>query len=256
MRRQALAAFALLLTLPLTAAAQERCAVRRDVDRQLDAADLDGVLVEAESGFLEVTGADVDRVRVQGVLCASDEDLAADARLVLERRRDAAWIEADLPDVRGGWRGEYVRMDLTVEMPRSLAADVRDGSGEIMVRGIEAVRIDDGSGEMDIRDVAGAVVIDDGSGAIRVERAGSVEIDDGSGEIDIADVRGDVLVTEDGSGPMEIRDVAGDVRIVEDGSGSITVVGVGGDFVLEDDGSGSVSYRDVQGRVSVPPDRR
>lgn len=254
MKTLTVAATALLLLLPPAVAEAQRCDVRRDVDHQLDAAGLAGVLIDAEAGSLEVVGADVDGIRVRGVLCAGDEATAADARLVVERREDAAWIEVDLPD--GLRRGDYARMDLTIEMPRSLPADIRDGSGGIEVRGIAAVRLDDGSGSMEILDIEGAVIIDDGSGEIRVERVGSIEIDDGSGEIDIAGVRGSVRIIEDGSGSIDIREVAGDVRIDEDGSGSITVVGVGGDFVLHDDGSGSVRYRDVDGRVSVPRDRR
>lgn len=241
-----------LLLVPAAALAQDRCEVRREVERQLDASALQGILVDAGAGDLEVVGADVDGIRARGVLCASDEELAADARLVLERRQDAAWIQADLPSTR--WR-DYARMDLTVEMPRALAADIRDSSGGIVVRGIRAVRIEDSSGGIDVADIAGAVVIDDGSGEILVERVGGVEIDDGSGEIDVVDVQGSVLITEDGSGSIDIRDVTGDVRIDDDGSGSIEVARIGGDFTVGDDGSGSVRYRDVQGRVSVPPER-
>lgn len=253
MRHYTTAALAFLLLLPGALAAQD-CDVRRELEQQLDAADLDGVLIEAHAGSLEVVGADVDRVRVRGVVCASDDDLAAESRLVVERRRDAAWIQADLPEAGGLWGRSYVRMDLAVEMPRSLAADIEDGSGSTTVREIAAVRLDDGSGGIDVRDIAGAVIISDGSGEVRVERVGSLEIDDGSGEIEVWDVRGSVLVTEDGSGEIEIRDVAGDVRIAEDGSGSILVVGVGGDFIVEEDGSGSVRYQDVQGLVRVPDD--
>lgn len=242
---------ALLLASPLSA---QRCEVRQELQRELDAATLEGVLIEAEAGSLEVVGADVDRVTVRAVLCASDDDLAAQSRLVVEERQGAAWIEADLAD-GGGWRNDYARMDLTIEMPRSLAADIEDGSGEIVVRSIAAVRIDDGSGSLDVEDIEGAVRIDDGSGDIRVRNVGSVEVEDGSGGLEIAGVRGGVVVEEDGSGEIDIRSVAGDVRINEDGSGSIEVVGVGGDFILEDDGSGSVRYRDVEGRVSVPPSR-
>jgi hypothetical protein len=238
----------LLAALPLSAAAQD-CDVRREVEKQLDATDLEGVLIEAESGSLEVVGADVDRIRVRGVLCASDGETAADALLIVERRQGAAWIEADLPD--GGWR-DYARMDLMVEMPRSLAADIEDSSGAIYVEGIAAARINDSSGGIEVRDVPGSLIIDDSSGEIVLEDVGDVEIEDSSGEIEIYGVNGSVLITEDGSGEIDIRDVTGDVRIEEDGSGSIEVVGVGGDFILEDDGSGSVRYRDVQGRVEVP----
>jgi hypothetical protein len=228
-----------------------QCDVERQVDGELDAAAISGVLVQAGAGALQVTGGDDSVIRVRGIICASDEDMAAEARLILEERRGAAWIETDLPD-GGGWNGRYARMDLTIEMPRSLSADIRDGSGEMVVRSIAAVHVDDGSGEVRIEDIAGAVQIEDGSGEIRVNGAGSVEVDDGSGTMEIADVRGDVRILEDGSGGIEVRDVEGGVTIEEDGSGSIDVVRVGGDFVLEDDGSGSVTYADVQGRVILP----
>lgn len=231
-----------------------QCSVRQELERELDAADLEGVLVEAASGSLEIAGSDTDGIRVTGVLCASDEQMAAESRLVVERRRNAAWIQADLPS-GGGWGGDYARMDLTISMPRGLAADIEDGSGEIRVRSIAAAHIKDGSGAIEVEDIAGLVRIDDGSGDIEVRRVGSVEVEDGSGGMLITDVQGSVVVLDDGSGEIEIRTVAGDVRIREDGSGSIAVIGVGGDFALEDDGSGSVRYEDIEGRVSLPPGR-
>ena len=234
------------------AAAQDDCDVRREITRELDAAELDGVLIAAEAGSLDVTGGDVDRITVRAVVCADDERSVEESRLVVERRRDAAWVEADLPD--GGRWGDYVRMDLEVRMPRGLAADIDDGSGSVTVTDIAALRLDDGSGSILVERVPGAVLVDDGSGALALRSVGPVEVDDGSGSIEIADVTGDVLILEDGSGSIEISDVSGSVHIREDGSGSISVARIGGDFVLDADGSGSVRYRDVQGRVSLPPD--
>jgi hypothetical protein len=234
-----------------------QCDVRRELERELDAADISGVLVSAEAGSLQVTGTAGTTVRVTGVVCASDEELADQALLVVEPRRGAAWIEADLPDGDGFWRRDYVRMDLTIEMPSALAADIRDGSGETVVTGIAGVRIDDGSGSIEVEDIEGQVEIDDGSGEVRIRRAGAVEIEDGSGGIEIAAIQGDVHVIEDGSGEMDIREVRGSVRIDDDGSGSIFVADVEGDLVVEEDGSGSLRYRDVRGQVRVPPgDRR
>lgn len=252
MNARTAATLAVLLSLPVSAAAQ-RCHVSRDVDQRLDASDLEGVLMDVGSGSLEVVGVDGTEIRVRGTVCASDEGLADDSRLILEPRRGAAWIETDLPDT--GWHDEYARMDLRIEMPRTLAADIRDSSGGMVVGGIAAARIDDSSGGLEVYDVPGAVVIDDGSGEIRVRRVGSVEIEDGSGEIDVSDVDQGVLITDDGSGQIDIRHVTGDVRIDEDGSGSIEVVGVGGDFTVGRDGSGGIYYRDVQGHVSIPGGR-
>lgn len=243
--------FPLLLLIPVsTVRAQDDCAVRRVVEQDLPVADMAGVLIQAASGSLEVTGADNGFVHVRGVICAADEELARDARLIVEQRRDAAWIEAELPDT--GWGSDYIRMDLAVEMPRALAADIRDSSGDIRVQGIAAVRIDDSSGGLEVRDVPGAVEIDDSSGGIHVAGAGSVSIADGSGEIEVADVRGAVHIREDGSGSIEIRRVGGDVRIDEDGSGSILVESVTGDLVVLDDGSGSITHHDIQGTVTLP----
>lgn len=252
-----LPALTVLAGLSLAAApslATGQCDVRREVDRSLDAAGISGVLVQAEAGRLEITGGEHTAVRVHGVLCASDESVADRARLVVEARRGAAWIETDLPD-GDGWNDAYARMDLVVEIPARLPVDVRDGSGEIVLRSIAAVHIDDGSGAIDVEDVAGPVEIEDGSGDLRIVRAGSVVVDDGSGSIEIAEVEGSVRIIEDGSGGIDIRDVGGDVTIEEDGSGGIRVVRVGGDFVLEDDGSGSVTHSEVQGRVVLPSER-
>lgn len=245
-------ALAFTILLPLTVAAEasaQRCDVRREVSGTLDFAGLTGVLVAAEAGELEVIGSDRADIRVTGEVCASDDALAGDALLIVERRSDAAWVEADLPD--SGWRDRYVRMDVRIEMPARLVADIRDGSGSIEVTGIAAARIDDGSDNIRVWDV-GAVVIDDNSGGIRLERVGDVELSDNSGEIDIRGVTGTVRVLEDGSGSIDIQDVTGSVLIEEDGSGTIRVHRVGGDFTLERDGSGSVRYSDVRGRVSVP----
>lgn len=249
----------LAVTLALAIVAHPRpalgqCDVQRDVEGQLDAGAVSGVLIEAGAGSLEIVGGDAVALRVRGTICASDEEMAASSRLILEERRGAAWIETDLPE-GGGWPGGYARMDLVVEMPRSLSVDIRDGSGGMVVRSIAAVHVDDGSGEVRIEDIEGAVEVEDGSGEVWITGAGSVDVDDGSGSVEIVDVRGNVRIVEDGSGEIQIRDVAGDVTIDQDGSGSIDVVRVGGDFVLEDDGSGSVTYSEVQGRVVLPPAR-
>lgn len=235
--------------------AATRCDVSREVSARLDAAALGGVLMEVGAGALEVVGVEGNEIRVAGTICASDDALARDARLILEERRGAAWVESDLPEVDGGWRDDYVRMDLRVEMPARLAADIRDGSGEVVVGRIAAVRIEDGSGSIRIEDVPGEVAIEDGSGEVELRRVGPVRLDDGSGGIDVVGVTGDMLITEDGSGSIDLEDITGTVRIDEDGSGSIRVRTVSGDLIVGGDASGGIDYRDVRGTVRLPERR-
>ena len=60
-------------------------------------------------------------------------------------------------------------IDLSIRVPRSMR-----------------LRIDDGSGSIDVRDVAGTVTVSDGSGSITVENAGDFELlDDGSGSVNL-----------------------------------------------------------------------
>lgn len=239
-----------LIALAAAVPAAGQCAHSRDVDASMDAGGLDAVLVFARSGSLEVRGSTTDRVRVTGHICASHEDLLADAELSVDRYHGSARIEAILPDTR--WR-EYVRMDLVVEMPAALGAEIDDSSGSMEVTGIAYARIDDSSGAMTVERIGGDLEIDDSSGGIRVrDVAGNVRVDDSSGGIEIDGVRGGVVIEDDGSGEIDIRNVDLDVLVRDDGSGSIDVAYVGGDFTVQHDGSGGIRYREVKGRVDVP----
>lgn len=230
---------------------------RHTAPRQVSAA-ADGVKVvaiEASAGSLVVRGGAGGAIRATGTACASAAGDLDDIRLESSRSGDRVVIRAVMPE--GSWSfgwNHQRRLDFTVELPRNLAVVIDDGSGSIEVHDVAAVEIEDGSGSIDVAGVAGAVSIDDGSGDIDIEDAGSVRITDGSGSIDVRTIRGAVVIDEDGSGGIEIADVAGNVTVDEDGSGSIAVRGIAGDFTVRDDGSGGISVREVRGRVTVPKD--
>lgn len=232
----AVSAVTLLLAGPAWA---QRCEHSRDVDETVDAAGAVEALLVSGAGDLRVQGVEgITEVRVRGRMCASDPDRLEDMEVRARRSGDRVEVIAETDG--GGWRrgrGDHARIDLEVEVPATLALDVEDGSGDLTIRDVAAARIDDGSGNIDVAAIAGDLEIDDGSGDIDVRGAGSVRVDDGSGGIDVEDVRGDVVVEEDGSGSIEVRRV-------------------GGDFIVEDDGSGGIRYEDVAGRVETPDDHR
>jgi len=140
-------------------------------------------------------------------------------------------IEAVAPAGRA-WEGTG-RLDLEIEVPSSVRLDIVDGSGAMEVMNVAALRVDDGAGPLSISMIAG-----------------DVEIKDGGGDLDIEDVQGHVKI-EDGRGDVTIRDIGGSVTM-SDRNGDISVKRVGGDFTLSSDTNGSVSHSDVAGRVSVP----
>ena len=223
---------AMFMAFSANAAAGDYTEVR---DLRLDAAGLDNFIIDAGAGSLDVTGVDGLRhieVKASIIVPDADEDegrkiIGKGMKLSLEQDGEAAKLVAGF-DNRFWGSGSNSRIDLDVRVPVTMA-----------------LAIDDGSGSVDVADVAAAVRIDDGSGSIDVRRVGSLHINDGSGSIDVRAVDGDVYV-DDGSGSITIEAVGGSVTI-DDGSGGIRVSDVAKDLIILDDGSGSVTYTDVRG---------
>lgn len=214
--------------------------------------------LRTEAGSLTVTGRDglasievEAKVVARGVRDENMERYLKDrVELTLEKRGDVAVLVSRVRDSGFIFHfGGDDRIDLTVSVPKTLALEIDDGSGEIVVEDMAAaVRIDDGSGAVRVERVAGAVRIDDGSGEVFIEGVqGDLVIDDGSGGVEVRDVTGDVSV-DDGSGEIVIRRVGGQVT-VDDGSGDIDIVDVEKDVRLINTGSGDVNISGEKGRV-------
>jgi hypothetical protein len=254
------------------AARASECKYSRSIEEAMDASGATELQLEAGAGFLRIEGSEgSSEVRIDGHACASKESLLDRIELTSRRDGDRLIVKVDI-DTDWSWGNQYARLDLTIEVPTSLALSVDDSSGEIDIRDIAAIDLRDSSGSIDIVGVAGDVRIRDSSGEIDLERvggavrlrdsSGSIDIsdvgqgveieEDGSGEIYITTVKGDVEIGSDGSGGITIRDIGGHVTIGSDGSGSISVVSVGGDFTVRSDGSGSISIDEVKGRVRTP----
>ena len=205
------------------------------------AAGANRVSVEARAGSLRIEGREgLTEVRARGTARASDRETLEDIELTVERDGGTVVVRVEMPDGRGVRFGRWTAMlDLVVEVPASAALDVRDSSGDAVVRGVASLDVQDSSGDLDIENIGGTLRVEDSSGGISVR-----------------DVRGDVRLS-DSSGEIEVSGVTGTVTVDHDSSGGIDVSGVDGDFVVRRDGSGGISYRDVKGSVDIPRrDRR
>jgi len=214
---------------------------REERELTLATAGITSFEIDAGAGSLAIAGVDgaqsID-VRATVLVEGAEDDKAAsfvERRMVLtlERDGDRARLVADFRDA------------MSFGKSGAIALDIR------MPEGID-LRIDDGSGAIEVVGTGAAVAIDDGSGSIMVANSGDVTIDDGSGSINVSDVTGDVDV-DDGSGSVTLERISGNV-IVDDGSGSIRVADIGGNFTVIDGGSGSINHSAVAGRVNLPED--
>jgi hypothetical protein len=245
---------------PANAQNFNQCEHSADRSATLDASSARLLELEAGSGSLKIEGKPgLNRVIIRGKACASSADLLEDIGLETSREGSSVVVRANVRDrddwSQHNWRNNaYARLDVVVEVPAGMAAEIEDGSGEIDLSNLGAVRIKDGSGSIVANDLASAR-IEDGSGEIRlVDIRGAVDIEDGSGEIELANIDGLVEI-EDGSGEITVRASKNSVRI-SDSSGSISVRDIAGDFIVDHDGSGGIDYDNVRGRVDIPRRRR
>ena len=175
--------------------------------------------------------------------------------VVLERRGSTLDLETFYADRSWRYNG-YARIDLRVEVPLGMEAEIDDGSGSMTLSGLGDLIVDDGSGGIYVENILGSVDIEDGSGNLEIRDVqGDVYVDDGSGSMDIVGVTGSITV-EDGSGSIDIRDVGQDVLAYEIGSGRTRVSGVEGNFTVRDGRHDRIRYSDVRGVVDIPEPRR
>jgi hypothetical protein len=193
------------------------------------AAGISTVRIIAEAGDLDVEGRlGLTEVDAEGTACASNTSVLDDIQFEVSTRGSELVIEARTPDGNS-------RFDVTITVPESALVEIEDGSGDIDVRDVAGVRINDGSGDVDVAGVSGDLVVSD----------------DGSGDLDLSDIAGAVEIQSDGSGDITVTDVGSDVRIGSDGSGDIRVSKVAGDFEVGSGGSGDISHNNVRGTVDI-----
>lgn len=222
---------------------------------ELSTEDIQSMHIMCGPGFLDVFGVErADRIKVTAAVRISGitQDRLPDfldkhVLLSLKRRNRMAVLQSEFVD-QNRMQAD-ARIDLTVEVPKTLALKIEDESGSIFIADLEtSLEIEDGSGLIEIRMIRGNVSIGDDSGKIRLtDIIGNLEIRDGSGEIFIDRVRGDVRIT-DGSGGMTLTDIDGNLTIT-DGSGSIEITDVTQNVFIKEAGSGSLEIEGVKGKV-------
>jgi hypothetical protein len=234
----------------------DRCDFASELSVEVSASDAQRLTISAGSGSLVVEGrSGASAVTATATACASEEWMLDEMEIALDRRGSTVDLETLYPE--DAWRRDgYARIDLRVEVPLGMAAEVEDGSGSATLSGLGELRVNDGSGDLYIEDIRGTLDIEDGSGGLEITGVqGDVFVEDGSGSMEIVGVTGSVTV-EDGSGSMDIRDVGEHVMAYEIGSGILRVSGVEGDLTVEDGRNERIRYSGVEGTVDIPAPRR
>jgi hypothetical protein len=233
------------------------CKFEKDIDLTVDLTSSNILAIHAGAGELDVVGVTgSNQAVIKGKVCASKEEWLEESTVNTSVGNNAK-IEVYLPSSDNGWSwsgSSYVWMDLRIEVPADLALKVKDSSGDLFLKNIADLEIQDSSGDIEIESARGTISIADSSGDIDIDEAeGDLTIEsDSSGDINANDIRGSVLVLNDSSGDIDLTHISDDVVVEKDSSGDINVSDVGGDFRVLKDGSGGISSRDVTGEVQIP----
>ena len=167
------------------------CDYERNFYDETGAFDMATLRILADAGDLRIEGrTGLNEVRIRGRACSADRYAVDDIDFELFRTGSTLDLETYVP---GRYRS---RLDLEIEMPYDMAAAIYHQDGDISVRNIDVVFIDDEAGHIDVR----GIYFD-------------VDIIDGSGDIDVEDVGGDLIVRSDRSGRIDYRNVRGQVYL-------------------------------------------
>ncbi|MEW6989522.1 hypothetical protein AADZ91_02435 [Colwelliaceae bacterium 6441] len=212
----------------------------------LNADGLTAMDIEAGSGSLIIQGqAGLTEIKVTADIYTSKKH-TNNYELSLEKSGSTGFLVAKTLSSSGFWTGSSPHVDIVIHVPESMSLAVDDGSGEIEIKDIVGkLDVKDGSGGILIKNIVGDTSIQDGSGGIEISQInGMLNIVDGSGGIEITDVEGDLTI-DDGSGTIFAKNINGNAKI-NDGSGDLTVKQVTG-IVTLDDGSGDITVKEAGG---------
>jgi len=229
------------------------CKYQREIERSVDVENARALKVDAGAGSLQIEGSDQGDISIRAVLCSDDEEALAEMAVASTVGEAGVFIGTEFPRT-GFLDGDtQMKIDLELSVPSSLKLDVKDSSGEALVKKVASLTMKDSSGKLEIKTIAGDVSVVDSSGELRLKNiSGSVNVTDSSGGLYASNINGDFVVEADGSGEIDVRQVRQNVLIKRDGSGPIYVSGVGGDFTVQADGSGGIEYQGIAGRVNLP----
>lgn len=211
------------------------------------------LFVEIGSGNVEVTTADIDQTTIEV------SGTQADEVTVEQRGNDIVVIAPKRIGFFGGSR------DLRVEarVPIRTALATRLGSADLVAIGtLGPVKVNNGSGDATLQDVAAEALVKTGSGDITIRNVeGSSNIGSGSGNIRVERLQGPAQVSS-GSGdveigyagaPLSLKSGSGDLK-VHDATDDLALASGSGDLLVDRFPAGKLTAKNASGdiRVGIP----
>ncbi|MBC8064069.1 MAG: DUF4097 family beta strand repeat protein, partial [Chlorobia bacterium] len=188
--------------------------------------------VRIVGGFEEGNAVAVAKIKGSSVEDARDK--ANNYTLVIEESDELVLIKQ--PDMSG------LSVDLTIQIPEKRFVEVKADAGDVSVLDTKSgVRINNRSGDIQLRQLNGTIEVTAYSGDLKIEDAKtpSLTIESKSGDISLTRVEGNI----------NARTASGDLKVVQSSGKTISIEAVSGDVYLDLDApiTGSLNVRTVSG---------
>src|SRR4051812_38114006 len=153
------------------------CKFRAERAGNADAAGIQKVVIRAGAGDLKVDGrGGATRVEARGIACADKQDLLDATQISVRREGGVVYVETTIPQ-----NSTYAYIDLGITLPDNVPVEAIDSSGDASFEQLGALNLTDSSGDLKLRNIAGALTLADSSGDLGIDGAGSVKLSDSSG---------------------------------------------------------------------------
>ena len=200
--------------------------------QSLDAGAAPAVTVDTTRGQVEVAGADVQRIEVDGIAVVRlGWNVPADALALARAVAKAPPVMVSGSQVRFALptderTRQAVIVHWRIRVPRAATVDIRTTSGEIRLSDVRGTaRVETGSGAVSVVGATGGLTAGSRSSAIDLARmAGDVRVRSGSGSVRIAMAGSGAVDAETRSSAIEIDGASASLQ-ARSGSGAIDVSG-------------------------------
>jgi DUF4097 and DUF4098 domain-containing protein YvlB len=242
-----------------------RSAATRTEEWTLPREGASGLELRNQGGNIRVGGAAVDQLQVRALKKArGDSDADAQAFLELmrvERRREGdRWVvEASWPEPRSH-RIESANVSFEIQVPHGMRLEAESRGGNVEVSGVDETRLHTGGGNIEARDIGGALDVHTGGGNLKVEACtGPIDLQTGGGNIEIHQARhavkahtgGGNIQVEGRAGPVDAHTGGGNIGIRQAESPVKAITGAGNVQVEVARASGAVEVEMGTGAGNV-----
>lgn len=197
-----------------------------------DAENLTKFAVKNNYGDIDIVTTETTKVTVNAMIrIALNEDDEAKAEDMADEIINLKSLGDTVELSATKYYSNTVSIDYIIAVPSSAVTTISNGNGDIQIKGVKEVAIDNRYGDVVIQDIIGKVSLINKNGHITVKNVG------------------DRLVVENSYGNVEASSIDGDAKI-ENKNGDIEVEGIKGDLDI-DNQYDDIIFRDITGNVVI-----